>query len=75
MVHDMPNEAFYEAQRNSPDAEKCINDCDEPATHRDVDGVPLCEGCWRQLLKYWSDEEEGQSVGNATPAGCSCAAG
>jgi hypothetical protein len=34
---------------------RCIA-CGEPATRRDADGVPLCEGDWLHLLEHWRCE-------------------
>jgi hypothetical protein len=30
--------------------------CGEPATRRDIDGVPLCEGDWERLVDCWRRE-------------------
>ena len=37
--------------------EQCENGCNEPVTHHDAVGIPLCAGCWKELCKQWEAEE------------------
>jgi len=47
-----------EFRAETEDGEQPCEGCGKPATHSDMEGVPLCKKCWDDMLAEPDDEEE-----------------